>query len=89
MNWMKDENYRRELVIRGETYANVFMSYRRNFMESGALAHAPEIANVPIIPESVPSLLEPFPPPAPVVYDPELPLSNTDSDSTNQDVTMV
>jgi predicted acylesterase/phospholipase RssA len=34
MNWMKDENYRRELVLRGETFANVFMSYRRNFRES-------------------------------------------------------
>lgn len=33
MNWMKDENYRRELVLRGETFANVFMSYRRNFTE--------------------------------------------------------
>jgi hypothetical protein len=97
MNWMKDENYRRELVLRGETYANVFMSYRRNFMESGALAHAPEIVNVPIIPasfseekpESVPSLLEPVPPLDSVVNEPELPLSNTESDATNQDVTMV
>jgi predicted acylesterase/phospholipase RssA len=34
MNWVKDENYRRELVLRGETFANVFMSYRRNFLES-------------------------------------------------------
>lgn len=34
MNWMKDENYRRELVLRGETFANVFMSYRRNFRDS-------------------------------------------------------
>jgi predicted acylesterase/phospholipase RssA len=34
MNWVKDENYRRELVLRGETFANVFMSYRRNFTES-------------------------------------------------------
>jgi hypothetical protein len=40
MNWVKDENYRRELVLRGETFANVFMSYRRNFRESAAAAAA-------------------------------------------------
>ncbi len=34
LNWMKDENFRRELVLRGETFANVFLSYRRNFNES-------------------------------------------------------
>lgn len=34
LNWMRDENYRRELVLRGETFANVFLSYRRNFNES-------------------------------------------------------
>jgi hypothetical protein len=34
INWMKDENYRRELVLRGETFANVFLSYRRNYNES-------------------------------------------------------
>ena len=34
MNWVKDENYRRELVLRGETFANVFLSYRRNYHES-------------------------------------------------------
>ena len=34
MNWVKDENYRRELVLRGETFANVFLSYRRNFKDS-------------------------------------------------------
>jgi hypothetical protein len=34
INWVKDENYRRELVLRGDTYANVFLSYRRNFRES-------------------------------------------------------
>ena len=33
---MKDENYRRELVLRGETFANVFLSYRRNFKDSEA-----------------------------------------------------
>ena len=38
MNWMKDENYRRELVLRGETFANVFLSYRRNFKDSEAEA---------------------------------------------------
>jgi predicted acylesterase/phospholipase RssA len=34
INWVKDENYRRELVLRGDTFANVFLSYRRNFRES-------------------------------------------------------
>lgn len=34
MNWVKDESYRRELVLRGETFANVFLSYRRNYHES-------------------------------------------------------
>jgi hypothetical protein len=34
LNWVKDENYRRELVLRGETFANVFLSYRRNYHES-------------------------------------------------------
>lgn len=34
LNWMRDENFRRELVLRGETFANVFLSYRRNFNES-------------------------------------------------------
>jgi predicted acylesterase/phospholipase RssA len=34
MNWVKDENYRRELVLRGETFANVYLSYRRNYHES-------------------------------------------------------
>lgn len=37
INWVKDENYRRELVLRGETFANVFLSYRRNFRESQQL----------------------------------------------------
>ena len=67
MNWMKDENYRRELVLRGETFANVFMSYRRNFMESAALAHTTETVPVPT-PASVPlpvSVPEPEPESAP------------------------
>ena len=44
MNWMKDENYRRELVLRGETFANVFISYRRNFTESFHTNAAPAAA---------------------------------------------
>jgi len=40
MNWVKDENYRRELVLRGETFANVFLSYRRNFKDAEAEAEA-------------------------------------------------
>lgn len=34
LNWVKDENYRRELMLRGETFADVFLSYRRNYCES-------------------------------------------------------
>lgn len=41
MNWMKDENYRRELVLRGETFANVFLSYRRNFRDSTTIQEIP------------------------------------------------
>jgi hypothetical protein len=36
ISWVKDENYRRELVIRGETFANVFLSYRRNFRDGSS-----------------------------------------------------
>lgn len=39
INWVKDENYRRELVLRGDTFANVFLSYRRNFRESHPHPH--------------------------------------------------
>ena len=49
MNWVKDENYRRELVLRGETFANVFMSYRRNFTES---FHTNAVPTVPASPAS-------------------------------------
>ena len=48
MNWMKDENYRRELVLRGETFANVFLSYRRNFKDSEAEA-APTLTPTPTL----------------------------------------
>jgi predicted acylesterase/phospholipase RssA len=40
INWVKDENYRRELVLRGDTFANVFLSYRRNFRESHPHPHS-------------------------------------------------
>jgi predicted acylesterase/phospholipase RssA len=52
MNWMKDENYRRELVLRGETFANVFLSYRRNFKDSEAEA-APTLTPTPTLQPSV------------------------------------
>ena len=45
MNCVKDENYRRELMLRGETFANVFLSYRRNFNDNVA---ATTTAEVPI-----------------------------------------
>jgi len=34
INLAKDDNYRRDLILRGETFANVFLSYRRNFRET-------------------------------------------------------
>jgi len=52
MNWVKDENYRRELVLRGETFANVFLSYRRNFKDSEAEA-APTLTPTPTLQPSV------------------------------------
>jgi predicted acylesterase/phospholipase RssA len=48
MNWVKDENYRRELVLRGETFANVFLSYRRNFRESSR-APATQAPTTPVL----------------------------------------
>jgi len=63
MNWVKDENYRRELVLRGETFANVFLSYRRNFRESQSQSQSQSqlsaISNAPITisePTTVPVL---------------------------------
>jgi predicted acylesterase/phospholipase RssA len=41
MNCIKDENYRRELMLRGETFANVFLSYRRNFRETNVEIASP------------------------------------------------
>lgn len=98
MNWMKDENYRRELVLRGETFANVFMSYRRNFRESVAAApHAAVLHTTPVIePKTAPTpptLLSPSdmeldstapaPPPAPA------PPLEADYEIQNNDLTMM
>ncbi len=52
LNWAKDENYRRELVLRGETYANVFLSYRRNFLESKSAVPT----TVPVVAPSSPPM---------------------------------
>lgn len=43
INCVKDENYRRELMLRGETFANVFLSYRRNFNDNVATAATAEV----------------------------------------------
>lgn len=102
INWVKDENYRRELVLRGETFANVFLSYRRNFLESQQLQHlqqqqqqqtktnAPkEVISLPVI--DTPTAT-PTPTPAAVV---EPDNGNTDDNNTsfeihnNDDMTMV
>jgi len=52
MNWMKNENYRRELVLRGETFANVFLSYLRNFTGFSSLVGgaSEEIGNASKVP---------------------------------------
>ena len=88
MNWMKDENYRRELVLRGETFANVFMSYRRNFRESAptptpvaaAPVAAPPVAPAPVL-HTTP-VLEP-------VTTPTLPESVAELDNTNIVITTI
>ena len=95
MNWVKDENYRRELVLRGETFANVFLSYRRNFRESQQQQqqqpHQSAIFNSPnMIPVSATETIsvpvlehisEPAPEPAPE--------ENTSFEIHNNDTTMV
>lgn len=80
MNWVKDENYRRELVLRGETFANVFMSYRRNFRESTPTptpTAAPTAA-----PAAAPAVLHTTPALEPVTT-PTLPESVAELDNTN------
>jgi predicted acylesterase/phospholipase RssA len=89
MNWIKDENYRRELVLRGETFANVFLSYRRNFRESqqpqSAIFNSPIMipiaTTVPILDPLSESLLGPVS--EPVVEE------NTTFEIHNNDMTMV
>jgi predicted acylesterase/phospholipase RssA len=72
MNWVKDENYRRELVLRGETFANVFLSYRRNFRESqiqsqpSAIFNSPNIIPVPTSENITVPILEPLVEPLPI-----------------------
>lgn len=44
MNCIKDENYRRELMLRGETFANVFLSYRRNFNDNVAATTTADVS---------------------------------------------
>jgi hypothetical protein len=84
MNWVKDENYRRELVLRGETFANVFMSYRRNFRESAPAAR-PAAAPAAVL-QTTP-VLEPLTTPTPL-----LDAVNIDEEAyeiKNQDLTMM
>ena len=93
MNWVKDENYRRELVLRGETFANVFMSYRRNFRESAPAATAtattapPAAAAPPAVVLQTTPVLEPLTTPTPL-----LDAVNIDEEAyeiKNQDLTMM
>jgi hypothetical protein len=57
MNWVKDENYRRELVLRGETFANVFLSYRRNFRDSSTHELEATIDTDTALPPSAPTAI--------------------------------
>lgn len=80
MNWVKDENYRRELVLRGETFANVFMSYRRNFRES-----APTAAPAAVL-QTTP-VLEPLTTPTPLLD--AVNIEEEEYEIKNQDLTMM
>lgn len=53
-NWVKDESYRRDLIVRGETFANVFLSYRRNFRDSTNVSPMP-LPQPPVV-EKVPTI---------------------------------
>lgn len=80
MNWVKDENYRRELVLRGETFANVFMSYRRNFRESASTAApAAVLQTTPV--------LEPLTTPTPLLD--VVNIEEEEYEIKNQDLTMM
>jgi hypothetical protein len=46
LNCVRDEKYRRELILRGETFANVFLSYRRNYQETNNMVHNQEPASL-------------------------------------------
>lgn len=46
LNWAMDEKYRRELILRGETFANVFLSYRRNYQATNNMVHNQEPASL-------------------------------------------
>jgi hypothetical protein len=86
MNWVKDENYRRELVLRGETFANVFLSYRRNFRESqqqpSGIFNSPNMIPIPTTEAiSVPVLEH--------MSEPAAPEENTSFEIHNTDMTMV
>jgi len=86
MNWVKDENYRRELVLRGDTFANVFLSYRRNFRESQSAS-----SNYVPVTEVMPAIKDPEPEPEP---EPELNIDETPEITSfeihnNGDMTMV
>ena len=80
MNWVKDENYRRELVLRGETFANVFMSYRRNFRESASTAApAAVLQTTPV--------MEPLTTPTPLLD--VVNIEEEEYEIKNQDLTMM
>jgi predicted acylesterase/phospholipase RssA len=95
VNWVKDESYRRELVLRGETFANVFLSYRRNFRESQQQQQPSAIFNSPnMIPVSATEtisvpVLEHISEPAPEPVPEPAPEENTSFEIHNNDTTMV
>ena len=93
MNWAKDENYRRELMLRGETFANLFLSYRRNFRETN------DTVRRTVIPTTLPAVTAtelPInhshspPSPIPIVDEPEPePEPEPDTDNNHEKTTAV
>jgi len=62
LNWAMDEKYRRELILRGETFANVFLSYRRNYQETLKLVTQQQstVPGIQVQPEIIQQKLEVF-----------------------------
>lgn len=56
VNWIRDEKYRRELMLRGETFANVFMLYRRNYQETMKTHQHSVVREIQVLAETIQKL---------------------------------